>query len=213
MTTAITSPSHARTFVDEMNLDLSTKDDRIRLLIELMGAGKYVTRKTVADIYAVCQEEGLTVAEKTIEHAAAEAARIIRFAADPKSAANVYWQRAEAHQRDVDAYVEATRQQANDLVVTSPREAKEVSEAVGKALETREKTIDRLARVAGLAPTPSAVSVQVEVNGETRQAKGTELAEFYRLTWLWFEQIAPDDAGRFAAWIESGGVLEVSGER
>jgi hypothetical protein len=212
MTAALSAPSHARAFVDELSLDLSTKDDRIRLLIELMGAGKYVTRKTVADIYAVCQEDGIAVAEKTIEHAAMEAARIIRFAADPNSAANLYWQRSEAHQRDVDEYVTETRKQVSELVATSPREAKEASEAVGKALEAREKTLDRLGKVAGLLATPSAVSVQVEVGGETRQAKGTELAEFYRLTWLWFEQLRPDDAGRFAAWVESGGVLEVSDE-
>lgn len=212
MTTAITHQGHARAFVEELALDMGVKDDRVRLMMALMGAGKYVTRQTISEVLDLCRDLGYEPSIKTIETDAADAARVIRFASDPTATASLYWQRAEAHQRDVDAYVEATRQQANDLVVTSPREAKEVSEAVGKALETREKTIDRLARVAGLAPTPSAVSVQVEVNGETRQAKGTELAEFYRLTWLWFEQIAPDDAGRFAAWIESGGVLEVSGE-
>ena len=212
MKTAITSQGHARAFVEELQPDWARKDDRISLMMTIMGAGKYVTNVTVAEVTALAREAGHEVSEKTIEADATDAARVLRFASNPSSAVAAYWQRAEAHQRDVDAYVEATRQQANDLVVTSPREAKEVSEAVGKALETREKTIDRLARVAGLAPTPSAVSVQVEVNGETRQAKGTELAEFYRLTWLWFEQMRPDDAGRFAAWIESGGVLEVSGE-
>ena len=210
--TAIISSSRARERAKDLGTDPAVKDDRISLLIDLMGSGDYATGATLAELVPLFEEMGHAVPMSTLEGNAAEAARIIRMASDPSSAVTRYWQRAAQHDREVDAYVAATIDQARDTVFTSPKEVKENSEAVAKALEARERTIERAGKVAGLIAGPSNVVVTVDVGGEKKTVRGAELAEFWRLTWAWFEQLRPDDYDRFAAWVESGGVLEVGDE-
>jgi len=210
--TAIARTSRARDRAKELGTDPASKDARLSLPIDLTASGDYVTDATLAELVELFAEMGNPITLGTLDNNAAEAARIIRMASDPSSAVTRYWQRAAQHDREVDAYVAATIEQAGVNIATSPKEVKENSEAVAKALEARERTIERAGKVAGLIAGPSNVVVTVDVGGEKKTVRGAELAEFWRLTWAWFEQLRPDDYDRFAAWVESGGVLEVGDE-
>lgn len=209
MTDTIVKRTIAHELTDELGLDIGDKDQRLTLIIELMGRDQWVPKKSPADIVAILAERGTPLSHNSIERDACEAGRIVRFASDPELVRQHYWRRAVQHDTDVDKLVRDTAAMVADSVPTSPLDVKSLAEASSKALDTREKNLERVARVAGLI---SPNQVTVSVDGQRRVARVDELSEFFRLTWLWFETVEPSAHDRFCAWLASGGVLEVASE-